>query len=109
MSRRDWGAVLADAKERGLSMPALARELECSANCIWYQCEKHGVRLAPGRHGIEPKADWKAVLTAAARAGETLGDVAEKVGVSKPAVLKHARRHGIRLRGQRAPEGTVPA
>ena len=101
MSERNWKAILEDAKARGIHRAELARELGLLGSQISYRCEQHGVDLPRGRQGQKPRHDWPAVLTAAAIAGKTLGDVARETRTSKPAICKHAQKLGVRLRDPR--------
>ena len=55
MGKRDWPALLLDAKRRGITQTMLAREQGCAKSSVGEACERHNVRLPMGKTGRAPK------------------------------------------------------
>lgn len=103
-SKYDWPKELARAQREGVHAAELARQLGCSAYTVCKHRMRLGVELPQKQKWTTAKADWPVVLASAKRAGMSIGDVARNVGVSKPAVLKHCRKLGVVLKGQKPRE-----
>jgi hypothetical protein len=93
---RDWAAILADAKKRGVSQAVVSREQNVSNNAVSRRCKERGVTL-PREPSVLARADWPVVLRAARANGMSQSDVGRAQGVSNVAVHKHCKRLGIDL------------
>jgi len=93
---RDWNAILADAKKRGISQAQVSREQNVSNNAVSRRCKERGVTL-PREPSHLARADWAAVLRAAKANGLSQSDVGREQGVSNVAVHKHCKKLGIEL------------
>lgn len=98
--RRDWKALLTDAKARGVSMADLAREQRVSPVAVFHQIARYSIVLPRGKPATKTGCDWSAVLSDAAERRLTKCEVAIAHGVTPQAVHRHCRVLGIELRWQ---------
>lgn len=94
-----WADVFADACGRDLYNAQVAREQGVSEAAVSMAASRLGVKLRPGpkgRHTVKVE-NWAAVLSEAREAGVSSAAVARACGVTRAAVIKAQRVHGIRL------------
>lgn len=98
----DWRTELARAQAEGLTAGELAQRLSVHRGTVYSNAKIFHVKLPDARRGMRAKADWATVLPIHAAEGWTLGKVAARYGITKAAVHKQCRLHGVKLRSARA-------
>mgnify|MGYP001561095248 CR=1 FL=1 len=93
--KRDWLAILTDARSRGLRAKEIALEQGLSVSAVYGQAAKHEISLGPC--GAPPKSEWRKTLLDALEAGKSQAQVARELKLSAAAVCKQAKRYGIVL------------
>lgn len=103
--KRDWPAIIADAKARDLKPEELAKEQGVLRNTVYRRLRQHGAML---RHGL-CKLDWHKALLDAAVAGDDANAFCRKHDVSFNTLELAERRHGVRLPRPRESKRSIAA
>lgn len=99
--QRNWRAILEDAVSRDLTQAEVAVEQRVRPSFVHKKRKQLGVTLRIGRRGRAGLGlDWASVLAKAKLDDWDIGKVARANRVSKAAVSKYTRVHGVVLRNQ---------